>query len=69
LQAIHILFAFVSHEGIKLLDVDVKSAFLNGFLNKKVYIEQPPIFENPKFLNRAFKLYKALYILKQALRA
>ena len=35
----------------------------------KKYVEQPPGFENDSLPNHIFKLTKALYILKQALRA
>ena len=49
--------------------MDVKSAFLNGFINEKVNVEQLPDFENPHFPNHVFKLSKALYKLKQAPRA
>ena len=49
--------------------MDVKSAFLNGFINEKVYVEQPPDFKNPHFPNHVFKLSKLLYGLKQAYRA
>ena len=41
--------------------MDVKSAFLNGFIIKEVYDEQPPNFEDPKFFNHFFKLTKILY--------
>ena len=44
--------------------MDVKSAFLNGFINKKVYVEQPLGFEDHEFSNHVFKLHKALYGLK-----
>jgi len=33
LEAIRILLAYASHKNIKLFQMDVKSAFLNGFLN------------------------------------
>jgi hypothetical protein len=49
--------------------MDVKSAFLNGYIEEEVYVRQPPDFENPKFPNHIYKLHKALYGLKQALRA
>ena len=47
--------------------MDVKSAFLNGFINEVVYVEQPPSFQSFNFPNHVFKLKKALYGLKQHL--
>ena len=44
--------------------MDVKSVFLNRFINEEVYVEQPFEFENPHFPNHVFKLSKALYGLK-----
>ena len=49
--------------------MDVKSAFLNGFIIEEVYVEQPPGFTSFDFSNHVFKLKKALYGLKQAPRA
>ena len=57
----------MSHR-FKLYQIDVKSIFLNGTINEKVYVEQSSRFESYEFPNHVFKLNKALYDLKQALR-
>ncbi|WVZ76650.1 hypothetical protein U9M48_024606 [Paspalum notatum var. saurae] len=69
LEAIRILLAFAASKGFKLQQMDVKSAFLNGFIKEEVYVRQPPGFESAKFPDRVYKLRKALYGLKQAPRA
>ncbi|WVZ75946.1 hypothetical protein U9M48_023958 [Paspalum notatum var. saurae] len=69
LEAIRILLAFAASKGFKLQQMDVKSAFLNGFIDEEVYVRQPPGFESGRFPNRVYKLRKALYGLKQATRA
>ena len=66
LEAIRILIAFAPFMGFKLYQMDVKCAFLNGFLEEDVYVEQPPGFENHEFPNHIYKPDKALYGLKQA---
>jgi len=68
-EAIRILIAFAAYMKFKLYQMDVKSAFLNGYLKEEVYVMQPLGFENTEFPNHVFKLDKALYGLKQALRA
>ncbi|KAK8560005.1 hypothetical protein V6N12_012813 [Hibiscus sabdariffa] len=69
MEAIRMLLEFACHHEFKLFQMDVKSAFLNGFISEGVYVEQQPIFEDPNFSNHVFKLSKALYGLKQAPRA
>jgi len=43
----------------KLYQMDVKSAFLNGFIQEEVYVDQPHGFENLDFPNHVSKLKKA----------
>ncbi|GJU24776.1 putative ribonuclease H-like domain-containing protein [Tanacetum coccineum] len=49
--------------------MDVKSAFLYGTIKEEVYVCQPPGFEDPQFLNKVYKVEKALYGLHQAPKA
>nr|GFA72331.1 hypothetical protein [Tanacetum cinerariifolium] len=48
--------------------MDVKIAFLNGRLDKDIYIEQPEGYVDPKYPNRVCKLQRSIYGLKQASR-
>nr|GEV48892.1 retrovirus-related Pol polyprotein from transposon TNT 1-94 [Tanacetum cinerariifolium] len=50
----------------KLYQMDVKSAFLNGFINEEVYVAQPSGFIDFAKPIYVYKLKKALYGLKQA---
>ena len=69
LESIRILLAITSHLNFKPYQMDVKSAFLNGMLQEKVYIEQPKGFVDPYRPDDVYKLKRALYGLKQAPRA
>jgi hypothetical protein len=44
LESIRILLAYATYHGLKLYQMDVKSAFLNGPIKEEVYVEQPPGF-------------------------
>eukprot|EP00253_Pinus_taeda_P027400 PITA_27400 len=52
--------------GWKIHYMDVKTAFLNGFIQEEVYIEQPQGFEVHGKESHVCRLKKALYGLKQA---
>ncbi|WVZ97331.1 hypothetical protein U9M48_042879 [Paspalum notatum var. saurae] len=69
LEAIRILLAFAASKGFKLQQMNVKSAFLNGFIEEEVYVRQPPSFESARFPDQVYKLRTTLYGLKQAPRA
>jgi hypothetical protein len=66
LEVIRNLLAFSVAKVFKLYQMDVKSAFLNGFLEEEVYVKQPPGFESAEFPHMVYRLRKALYGLKQA---
>lgn len=68
-ESIRLLLGVTCILKFKLFQMDVKSSFLNGYLNEEVYVEQPKGFIDPTFPNHVFKLKKALYGLKQAPRA
>jgi Reverse transcriptase (RNA-dependent DNA polymerase) len=48
--------------------MDVKSVFLNEFLDEKMYVLQSPGFVNQTYPNHVYRLTKALYSLKQTSR-
>ncbi|GJT59953.1 putative ribonuclease H-like domain-containing protein [Tanacetum coccineum] len=60
---------YTQEEGIDYDEMDVKSAFLYGMIEEEVYVYQPPGFEDPEFLDRVYKVEKALYGLHQAPRS
>ncbi|GKA07871.1 retrovirus-related pol polyprotein from transposon TNT 1-94 [Tanacetum coccineum] len=69
LESIRILLAYACAHDFNLFQMDVKSDFLNGFINEKVYVAQPPSFIDFEKPNHVFKLKKALFGLKQAPKA
>ncbi|GJU45094.1 retrovirus-related pol polyprotein from transposon TNT 1-94 [Tanacetum coccineum] len=69
LESIRILLAYACALDFKLFQMDVKSAFLNGFINEEVYVAQPPGFIDFEKSDHVYKLKKALYGFKQAPKA
>jgi hypothetical protein len=48
LEDIRILLAFAASKGLKLYQMDVKSAFLNSVIQGEVFVRQPPRFREPQ---------------------
>jgi hypothetical protein len=69
LESIIMFLAYVCHKRFKVYQMDVRSYFLNGYLNEEVYMEQPEGFELSDNPDLVCKLKKDLYGLKQAPRA
>nr|GEX23614.1 hypothetical protein [Tanacetum cinerariifolium] len=69
LEAIQILLAYAAYMNMTVYQMDVKTVFLNGILRKEVYVSQPDGFVDPDNPNHVYRLKKALYRLKQTLRA
>ncbi|GJW14340.1 putative ribonuclease H-like domain-containing protein [Tanacetum coccineum] len=69
IEAIRLFLAYASFRDFVVYQMDVKSAFLYGKIEKEVYVCQPPGFKDPEFPDRVYKVEKALYGLHQAPRA
>ncbi|GKA23789.1 putative ribonuclease H-like domain-containing protein [Tanacetum coccineum] len=69
IKAIRLFLAYASFKDFVVYQMDVKSAFLYGNIEKEVYVCQPPRFEDPNFPDRVYKVEKVLYGLHQAPRA
>ncbi|UYV63360.1 hypothetical protein LAZ67_2003844, partial [Cordylochernes scorpioides] len=65
-DTIRTLLAIAANEDLKLVQFDIKTAFLYGDLQDQIYIKQPEGFNNGTDL--VWKLKKSLYGLKQSPR-
>ena len=68
-KSICILMSIACTMNFKLYQMDIKCAFLNGYMNEEVFVEQPKGFEDSHFQDHVLRLKKAFYGLKQAPRA
>ena len=58
--------AFYDYESWQM---DVKTAFLNGYIKEELYMMQQEGFVNPKGANKVCKLQRSIYGLVQASRS
>ena len=69
LKSVRIMLAIAAFYDSEIWQMDVKTAFLNGFLEEELYMMQPEGFVNPKGANKICKLQKSIYGLVQATRS
>jgi hypothetical protein len=62
---VRLLIALAAHEGWAVHHMNVKLAFLNGYLQEEVYVEQPMGFIVAGKEHKVLKLKKALYGLHE----
>jgi len=66
-EAIRLLFATAALLKLKIVQADIKTAFLNGDLKEMIFMEQPIGYQGGT--NRVWRLKKSIYGLKQAPKA
>ncbi|GJZ68045.1 retrotransposon protein, putative, ty1-copia subclass [Tanacetum coccineum] len=69
IRAIRILVAIAAFYDYEICKMDVKTAFLNGYLDEDIYMVQPEGFVDPKHPRKVCKLQRSIYGLKQASRS
>nr|GEZ42400.1 retrovirus-related Pol polyprotein from transposon TNT 1-94 [Tanacetum cinerariifolium] len=69
MEAIRIFLAYAAHKSFTVFQMDLKTAFLHGFLKEDVYVCQPKGFIDDDHPSHVYKLKKALNGLKQVPRA
>ncbi|GJS26394.1 retrotransposon protein, putative, ty1-copia subclass [Tanacetum coccineum] len=69
IRAIRILISIEAFYDYEIWKMDVKTTFLNGYLDKDIYMVQPEGFVDPKHPRKVCKLQRSIYGLKQASRS
>ncbi|GJW64657.1 retrotransposon protein, putative, ty1-copia subclass [Tanacetum coccineum] len=69
IRAIRILIAIAVFYDYEIWQLDVKTAFLNGYLDEDINMVQLEGFVDPKHPKKACKLQRSIYGLKQASRS
>ena len=68
LTSIRLILAIVTNLDLEMHQMDVKTVFLNGALNEKIYIDQPEDFIVKGCEHKVYRLIKSIYGLKQSSR-
>ena len=68
MESVRTLIAMSVQQGLRLHQVDVTTAFLNGQLEEEVYMTQPECFNSPGREGLVCRLRKSIYGLKQSSR-
>ena len=68
-DTIRLVVALAAQNSWPIFQLDVKSAFLHGYLDEQVFVDQPPGYIKKGYEHKVYRLKKALYGLKQAPRA
>ena len=66
--SIRLLLSIIVHLDMELQQMDVKTAFLHGYLDETIYVDQPEGYVHEKYPERVCLLKKSLYGLKQSPR-
>ena len=69
IKSTRILLAIAAHYNYEVWKMDVKTAFLNGNLEKEVYMIQPEGYTSKEFPEKVCRLQRSIYRLKQASRS
>ena len=67
-NSLRTLLALAVQRGMIIHQMDVVTAFLNGYLDEDIYMEQPPGYVKPGTENMVCHLKRSLYGLKQSPR-
>ncbi|GJS62510.1 retrotransposon protein, putative, ty1-copia subclass [Tanacetum coccineum] len=69
IRAIRILIAIAAFYDYEIWQMDVKTAFLNGYFDEDIYMVQPEGVVDPKHPRKVCKLQRSIYGLKLASRS
>lgn len=69
METVRLLLALAAQKNWLVYQLNAKSSFLNGELNEEVFVEQPKGYKVYGSEHLVYRLYKALFCLKQEPRA